>query len=155
MISKRILPFIVMMLIGVDTIAQIPPQTVVFKVRKVQKAQKIYIEEIKQEEPVFQIVEEPASFQGGDINTFRIWVQSNISYPDSAVKAGISGKVLVQFAVNSKGKVVDTKILRGVHPILDKEALKAVFSSPAWSPGKQGGRAVKQQFVIPILFQMP
>jgi len=103
---------------------------------------------------VFQIVEEPASFQGGDVGTFRIWVQSNMVYPTAASEAGISGKVIVQFAVNSHGKVVDAKVLRGVHPELDKEAVRCILSSPSWAPGKQGGRAVKQQFVIPIIFQL-
>ena len=109
---------------------------------------------VEAEEPVFVIVEESATFQGGDLNSFRIWVQQNMVYPTAAAEAGISGKVFVQFAVNSKGKLVDAKIMRGVHPELDKEALRCINNSPAWSPGKQGGKSVKQQFVIPIIFQL-
>jgi periplasmic protein TonB len=109
---------------------------------------------VEAEEPVFVIVEENASFQGGDINSFRIWVQQSMVYPTAAAEAGISGKVIVQFAVNSKGLVVDAKVLRGVHPELDKEAVRCILASPHWSPGKQGGKSVKQQFVIPIIFQL-
>jgi protein TonB len=111
-------------------------------------------EVVEEEEPELYFVEEPASFQGGDVNTFRAWVQSNMIYPTAAQEAGISGKITVQFAVNSKGKVVDAKIIRGVHPELDKEAIRGILASPPWTPGKQGGRAVKQVFVIPIIFQL-
>ena len=50
--------------------------------------------------------------------------------------------------------IVDAKVLRGVHPELDKEAIRCILSSPKWIPGKQGGKSVKQQFVIPIVFQL-
>jgi protein TonB len=129
-----------------DVVNEAPPEEIKVEEKK--------DEVVEEDEPVFQIVEEPASFQGGDVGTFRIWVQQNMVYPTAASEAGIAGKVIVQFAVNSKGKVVDAKVLRGVHPELDKEAVRCIMSSPPWAPGKQGGRAVKQQFVIPIIFQL-
>lgn len=109
-------------------------------------------EAIVEEEPVFIIVEEPASFQGGDLNSFRDWVQRNLEYPAVAAENGISGKVYVQFAVNSKGEVVDVKVLRSVDSSLDKESIRVIMSSPKWNPARQGGKAVKQQFVIPLSF---
>lgn len=107
---------------------------------------------IQEEEPVFIFVEEQASFQGGDVNTFRSWVEKNLVYPPVASENGIFGKVIVQFAVNSKGDVVDVKVLRSVDQSLDKETIRVIMSSPKWTPAKQGGRAVKQQFVIPVSF---
>ena len=134
----------------VDEIADLgseaPPEEIVIEEKR--------DEVIEVEEPAFVIVEESATFQGGDINSFRIWVQQSMVYPTAAAEAGISGKVIVQFAVNSKGVIVDAKVLRGVHPELDKEALRCIVSSPHWVPGKQGGKSVKQQFVIPIVFQL-
>jgi protein TonB len=109
---------------------------------------------VEAEEPAFLVVEENATFMGGDINSFRAWVQTNTIYPTAAAEAGIQGKVVIQFAVNSKGQLVDIKILRGVHEELDQEAIRVIKSSPGWIPGKQGGRAVKQQFVVPIVFQL-
>jgi len=147
----KIVPLIVLIVFAINAIAQqFPPQTVVFKVRKVVKK----VEVVSGEEPAFVIVEENASFQGGDVNTFRIWVQHNMGYPDSAVEANISGRIIVQFSVDHKGKVCDVNILRGVHPLLDKEAIRAILKSPQWVPGKQGGKPVKQQFVIPIIFSL-
>jgi periplasmic protein TonB len=109
---------------------------------------------IEEEEPAFVFVEEQATFQGGDINSFRDWVQKNLVYPPVAVENGIFGRVTVQFAVNSKGDVTDVKILRGVDPSLDKETIRVIMSSPKWGAARQGGRAVKQQFVIPVIFML-
>lgn len=109
-------------------------------------------EEEAGEEEVFIIVEDMPKFKGGDQNAFRTWIQQNLRYPEIAAENGISGRVFVQFAVNSKGMVVDAKVIRGVDPALDKEALRVVNSSPKWEPGKQRGKPVKVQFTFPIVF---
>jgi periplasmic protein TonB len=131
-----------------EVVAEAPPEEI-----KIEDTQQT--EEVQEEyEPPFIIVEENATFKGGDVNTFRTWVQSNIVYPPVAAEAGISGKVFVQFCVNSRGQVCDIKVLRGVHPELDKEVVRCITNSPGWTPAKQGGKAVKQQFVMPIIFQL-
>jgi protein TonB len=131
-----------------EVVAEAPPEEI-----RIEESQQT--EEVQEEyEPPFIIVEENATFKGGDVNTFRSWVQENIVYPPVAAEAGISGKVFVQFCVNSKGQVCDIKVLRGVHPELDKEVIRCINNSPVWIPAKQGGKAVKQQFVMPIIFQL-
>jgi protein TonB len=109
-------------------------------------------EEEVAEEEVFFIVEDMPSFQGKGQEGFRAWIAKNLRYPEIAAENGISGKVYVQFAVNSKGQVVDAVVVRGVDPALDKEAVRVVTASPKWSPGKQRGKAVKVQFTFPINF---
>jgi len=104
------------------------------------------------EEEVFFIVEDMPSFQGKGQEGFREWIAQNLRYPEIAAENGISGKVYVQFAVNSKGEVVDAVVVRGVDPALDKEAIRVVMSSPKWEPGKQRGKPVKVQFTFPINF---
>ena len=104
------------------------------------------------EEEVFFIVEDMPSFQGKGQEGFREFISKNLRYPEIAAENGISGKVYVQFAVNSKGKVVDAVVVRGVDPALDKEAVRVVISSPSWAPGKQRGKPVKVQFTFPINF---
>ncbi len=109
-------------------------------------------EEFKEEE-VFYIVEEMPTFNGGDPATeFRKYIQQNLRYPEIAAENDISGRVIVQFAVNSQGKIVDAVVLMGVDPSLDREALRVVNSSPPWKPGKQRGKAVKVLFTFPINF---
>ncbi len=110
------------------------------------------IEEEEDEEVAFIIVEDMPKFQGGDQNTFRAWIQSNLKYPEIAAENGISGKVFVNFVVAKNGNVVDAKVVRGVDPSLDQEALRVVRSSPKWTPGKQRGKPVKVQFTFPIVF---
>lgn len=109
-------------------------------------------EEEVAEEEVFFIVEDMPSFQGKGMEGFREWISRNLRYPEIAAENGISGKVFVQFAVNSKGQVVDAIVVRGVDPALDKEAIRVVMSSPQWDPGKQRGKPVKVQFTFPINF---
>jgi len=106
------------------------------------------------DEQVFIVVEQQASFQGSDVNSFRDWVTKHLKYPDIAIRKGISGKVYVQYAINSKGDVVDVKVIRGIDPSLDKEAIRVISSSPKWEPAKQRGTKVKQQFTIPIAFAL-
>ncbi len=109
-------------------------------------------EEIDEEE-VFYIVEDMPTFNGGKpAIEFRKYIAQNLEYPEIAAENGISGRVIVQFAVNSNGKVVDAVVVRSVDPALDKEAIRVVMSSPRWSPGKQRGKAVKVLFTFPINF---
>ena len=109
------------------------------------------------EEPEEEIVffpQEEASFNGGTVSDFCTWVQTNLGYPEEPAAAGIEGKVIIEFCVNSKGEVVDIKVLRKIHPDIDNETVEVISSSPVWKPAKQGGRPVKQRFTIPITFEI-
>ena len=109
-------------------------------------------EEIDEEE-VFYIVEDMPTFNGGKPATeFRKYIAQNLQYPEIAAENGVSGRVIVQFAVDKTGKVVDARIVRSVDSALDKEAVRVVMSSPKWTPGKQRGKAVKVLFTFPINF---
>ena len=109
-------------------------------------------EEIDEEE-VFYIVEDMPTFNGGKPATeFRKYIAQNLQYPEIAAENGVSGRVIVQFAVNKTGKVVDAVVVRSVDSALDKEAIRVVMSSPKWTPGKQRGKAVKVLFTFPINF---
>jgi len=123
------------------------------------KIESLIHEEVTTDTTVFIIVEDPAVFQddkgnSGDLNGFRNWVQQNLKYPEAAAKNGIQGKVYVQFVINTTGEIVAVKVLRGVDPILDNEAIRVISSSPKWKPAKQSGKVVKQQFVIPLTFAL-
>jgi len=106
------------------------------------------------EEEVFFIVEDMPEFQGGSQNNFRTYIQENLIYPEIAKENNISGKVFVQLVVNSKGDVIDVKVVRGVDDALDKEAIRVVKSSPKWTPGMQRGRPVNVQFIFPVNFTL-
>lgn len=104
--------------------------------------------------PAFVFVEDPATFQGGDLNVFREWVQENLVYPEEDLENNIFGRITVQFVVSETGEVTDVKILRGVTPAMDAEVRRVLLSSPAWEPAKQAGKVVRQQFTIPVVFSL-
>lgn len=112
-------------------------------------------EEAVEEEAIpFALVEEKPKFQGGDANTFSKWVNQRLVYPEIAKENGVQGRVVLQFTVGADGVVSGVKVLRGVDPSLDKEAVRVVSSSPKWTPGKQRDRKVKVTYTFPVIFQL-
>lgn len=110
-------------------------------------------EEVVDDVP-FIIVDDMPVFKGGGITGFRNWVFDHLNYPEIAAENGISGKVYVNFTVNKKGDVVNAKVIRGVDQALDKEAIRAIMSSPKWTPGNNRGIVVSVQYTMPIHFQL-
>lgn len=107
----------------------------------------------KKEGDVYFIVEEMPVFPGGE-NAFREFISNNVNYPEIAQKEGIQGKVYVTFIVDVDGAVSKTRIVRGVDPSLDKEALRVVNTLPKWTPGKEKGKPVKVSYTVPISFAL-
>jgi TonB family protein len=105
------------------------------------------------QEEVFLVVEQTPEFPGGE-DAFRTYLINQVKYPAEAVKKGIQGKVFVTFVVGKDGAVKNSKIIRGVDPMLDKEALRVVNAMPKWKPGKQSGKDVAVQFTVPINFKL-
>jgi protein TonB len=114
----------------------------------------VYEEEIEEAPIPFALVEEKPSFMGGDANNFQKWVSQHLEYPEIAKENGVSGRVTLQFTVMPDGYVANVRVLRGVDPSLDKEAVRVVSSSPKWTPGKQRDRAVKVIYNFPVIFQL-
>jgi len=106
-------------------------------------------EEIVEDE-VFTIVEQMPEIPGG----IQKYLGENVKFPNAAKANGISGRVFVNFTIGKDGKVRDVKILRGVHDLLDKEAIRVVKAMPKWKPGKQRGKAVSVSYNLPISFQL-
>ena len=111
-------------------------------------------ESVEEEAIPFALVEQKPMFQGGDANAFSKWVNQHLAYPDIAKENGIQGRVTLQFTVNTDGSVSGVKVVRGVDPSLDKEAVRVVSSSPKWTPGKQRDRPVKVTYTFPVIFQL-
>jgi protein TonB len=104
------------------------------------------------EEPLF-LVEVMPTFKGGDLNKFRDWVTKRTNYPQAAIENKIRGTVFLTFIVEKDGSVSNVTIIKGVHPLLDNEAVKAISDSPKWSPGLQRGEPVRVRFQIPVSFR--
>jgi len=104
-----------------------------------------------EEEPepeIFVIVEDMPELIGGLGK-----LQKAIRYPEIAKKAGVEGRVIVQFVVNEKGTVVDPVVVRGIGAGCDEEAIRAVMLAK-FKPGKQRGKPVKVKMSLPITFKL-
>lgn len=102
----------------------------------------------EEEEDFFVAVENMPELKGGLGS-----LQKKINYPDMARKAGIEGRVIIQFIVNEKGEVEDPKVIRGIGGGCDKEALRVVKQAQ-FEPGRQRGNPVRVQYSLPITFKL-
>ena len=107
----------------------------------------------KSGEEIFAVVEEMPKFPGGEAELLK-YIIENVQYPKNAMENNIQGRVFVQFVVTSQGTIGETKVLRGVDPELDAEAIRVINSLPTFSPGKQGGVPVAVWYQVPITFQL-
>ena len=92
-------------------------------------------------------------FPGGDIELYQ-YIANNIKYPSVATQEKVEGRVIVQFIIDSEGRVVSPKILRGLTPECDAEVLRVVGLMPRWKPAEQDGVAVECDFVLPVIFKI-
>jgi len=88
-------------------------------------------------------------FPGG-MKAMQEYIKENLNYPDVARNLNISGSIHVFIVVLSDGSLRDIKIVKGLQPDLDKEAIRVVKSMPLWKPGIRGGEPVNVRCVIPI-----
>lgn len=102
----------------------------------------------------FNALDVKPTFQGGDANAFSIWVNSQLRYPENAKRNGIQGRVTLEFTIDTKGRVTNVKVLRGVHKLLDKEAVRVVSKSPRWTPGYVNQKPVRVTYTFPVIFQL-
>ena len=125
-----------------EEIIQIPPQ-------ESNPAPKAYTQnEDGDDEEVFMIVERMPELIGGLAS-----IQSKIKYPEVAKKAGIEGRVFIQFIVDKNGHVIDPVVVRGIGGGCDEEAVRAV-SQAKFKPGTQRNEVVKVKMSLPITFKL-
>ena len=108
----------------------------------------------KEEEYPFMLIDRKPSFMGSDANAFSRWVNEQLEYPEVARKNGIQGRVTLSFTIKKNGKIADVKVLHGVHPALDAEAVRVISMSPKWKPGKLNGKKVSVTYTFPVIFQL-
>ena len=102
----------------------------------------------------FQLVEIKPRFNGGDANEFSEWVNAHLEYPEELYEKDIQGRVTLQFTVEADGSVTGVRVLRGVDPSLDKEAVRVVSASPKWQPGLIKGKPVRVTYTFPVIFRI-
>lgn len=102
---------------------------------------------------VYEKVENMPEFPGG-VQGLMQYISSNLKYPAAAQKAGIQGKVIVSMIVDKEGNITDPKIIKGITPLLDAEAIRIISDMPQWKPGTDKGEKVNVQYTIPLVFKL-
>ncbi len=109
---------------------------------------------IKSEEEPFLICEKMPTFQGGDLSDFRMWLMTQLRYPEEAAKKGIKGIVVAKFIVEKDGSVDEIEIIRSPDQTLSDEVIRLLESSPKWVAGEQEGKPVRVNFTLPVQFNI-
>lgn len=98
--------------------------------------------------PIIEFASDPPTFKG-DIDQF---FGKNIKYPPIAKEGGVQGTVWLSWVVDTDGKVTSVEVIKGSHPLLDREALRVAQLMPDWNPGKDNGKPVRFRYRKPIRF---
>ena len=110
-------------------------------------------EEVEDDQP-FLRAETMPSFQGGDLNTFRNWVQQNVRFPQIALENGIQGRVTLTFVIERDGSLTNIQVLQTPDRSLSEEAIRVLNKSPKWTPGKQRNQTVRVKYTLPVDFRV-
>lgn len=135
------------------------------------------------DDPIFEVVEEPAQYPGGQAALMQYLAQ-NIRYPKISAENGVQGRVLVQFViekdgslsnfavvkksgdiitknaqngitVNAQGSATEeNKIPQEAYGALNIEALRVLRGMPNWTPAKQRGQTVRMKYTLPVTFRL-
>ena len=122
----------------------------------IQECEECETEEADSTDEVFMVIEQQPEFPGGEEAMFE-YLRSNLQYPEKCKENKIQGRVLVAFVINKDGKIVEPEVVKSAGPEgveLDVEALRVVSEMPAWTPGKQMGKAVRVRYTIPVVFKL-
>ena len=119
---------------------------------KADKAFKQMEKDVQQKDLAYIKVEKMPTFQGGDLNAFRNWVQGQIQYPKEAAAKNISGRVIFSFVVEKDGSTSDFTVLQAPDKLLADEVERIFKTCPKWEPGTQRGEKVRVKYTVPIVF---
>ncbi|MDO5664653.1 MAG: TonB family protein [Bacteroidia bacterium] len=92
-------------------------------------------------------------FIGGQTALMK-FLGENMRYPQVDIDMGNEGRVICTFVVEKDGSITDIKVIRGVSPTIDREAVRVISEMPNWKPGFQNGRMVRVKFTLPVYFKI-
>ncbi|MBP1646140.1 MAG: outer rane transport energization protein TonB [Bacteroidetes bacterium] len=110
-------------------------------------------------EPTYVVEEEQAIFPGGGdtiggYDAVQKIIYDNIQYPQEALDKKIQGEVILSFIVEKDGSIGEVKVLKDIGYGCGEEAKRIVKLMPKWKPAKHRGKAVRQQFTLPVIFDL-
>ncbi|MFC2106972.1 M56 family metallopeptidase [Bacteroidota bacterium] len=124
---------------------------------------KVKTSDQQEKDDVFIVVEEMPEYPGGREAMYK-FLSENVKYPKEAIKAGVTGTVFVTFVVEKDGSVSETQILatrldpkdasQDIKNDFSESSLNVLHKMPKWKPGKQGGKAVRVKYNLPIRYNL-
>lgn len=135
------------------------------------------------DDPIFEVVEEPAQYPGGQAALMQYLAQ-NIRYPKISAENGVQGRVIVQFVVEKDGSLSnfavvkksgdtitknaqsgitvnalgsateESKVPQEAFDAINAEAVRVLREMPKWIPAKQRGQEVRMRYTLPITFRL-
>lgn len=100
-------------------------------------------------------VDKMAQFIHSDERQFlEKWVYKYIKYPETSLKEGVQGRVIVDFVIETDGSVSNVQIIKSVSEDIDNEVIKVVSSSPKWKAALLGEEKVRVRISVPVDFKL-
>ena len=114
----------------------------------------IVVEELPEEETIYNVVEDQPEFPGG-MQALMKYLRDNIKYPSISRQNNSQGRAYINFVVNTDGSITDVEVMKSTNDVyLDKEAVRVVSGMPKWKPGKQQGKTVRVKYTLPVMFRL-
>lgn len=108
---------------------------------------------VGQQDTLYGYLDHMARFPGGEREMFK-FLGKNTKYPSEAIDARISGIVYITFIVERDGRLVDAKVLRGLHHTVDAEAMRVIGGMPVWEPARKNDKPVRCRYNLPVRFTL-
>jgi TonB family protein len=103
---------------------------------------------------MYVVVESNPSYPGGTDALLK-FLKENLKYPETALQNRVEGTVVVQYTIDAKGFIKQAKVMRGISPELDQEALRVTNLITGWKPGMQNNKPIARVVTMPVQFILP
>ena len=153
--NTMIILFALAMCVGCGQSSEQKEESVPTDVTKAEKQEQVQVDEdtLENGEQVFRVVEVMPKFPGGDAELLK-FIAKNVKYPQESQNKGEQGRVICSFVVTKDGTLTNYKVIRGISPALDQEAVRVLQMMPRWTPGTQRGEPVAVKYTVPITFKL-
>ncbi len=80
--------------------------------------------------------------------------KSRLVYPKDAKKEKIEGVVILDYVISRRGDIGNVRVLQGVTPSINKEAVRVMQSTGPWIPGISKGTYQAMRLSMQIEFKL-
>jgi len=104
---------------------------------------------VKEDTTIYTIIDKMPEFPGGS-EAMKKFLSENLRWTKELEECGIQGRSILQFIIEKDGSLTSVVVVRGVDPLLDKEAVRVIKLMPKWIPGEHKGKKVRVKYTLPV-----